>query len=190
MKKNKQRIAAKSKHYYNKNKEQHKVTQRKQYVKNKERLLEKQRRYRQANRERVAEYASIYYHNNKRMHNESIRIRTLHRRKVDINYKLLVNLRKRLHCAIRNNQRSGSAVRDLGCSIEELKTYLESKFQPGMTWDNWSPTGWHIDHIVPLKSFDLTDREQLLRACHYTNLQPLWAKGNLKKSNRVDCGKD
>lgn len=53
-----------------------------------------------------------------------------------------------------------------------------------MTWDNWAPKGWHVDHIIPLSSFDLTNRDQLLAACHYTNLQPLWAKENLQKGAR------
>lgn len=81
--------------------------------------------------------------------------------------------------------KSGSPVRDLGCSLEELKTHLEQQFQLGMTWENWSRTGWHIDHIQPLSSFDLTDREQFLKAAHYTNLQPLWAKDNLVKHNKI-----
>jgi hypothetical protein len=85
--------------------------------------------------------------------------------------------------SIRNNQKVGSAVRDLGCSIEELKFYLETQFQEGMSWDNYSLNGWHIDHIVPLTYFDLTDRDQLLKACHYTNLQPLWAEDNHRKYN-------
>ena len=104
--------------------------------------------------------------------------------KTDIQYRLSNRLRKRLHNILNNDQKSGSAVKDLGCSIEELKSYLESKFQPGMTWDNWSIDGWHIDHIKPLASFDLSDRKQLLEACHYTNLQPLWAKDNLEKGDR------
>jgi hypothetical protein len=54
-----------------------------------------------------------------------------------------------------------------------------------MTWENWSKYGWHIDHIKPLSSFNLTDYEQLKMACHYTNLQPMWAKDNLIKSNKV-----
>ena len=55
-----------------------------------------------------------------------------------------------------------------------------------MTWDNWTTDGWHIDHIKPLSSFDLTDRKQLLEVCHYTNLQPLWAKDNLIKSDKLN----
>ena len=103
------------------------------------------------------------------------------RLKTDINYKLTCYLRCRLNTTLKGNYKSGSAVKDLGCSIPELKNYLESKFKPGMSWKNWGVHGWHIDHIVPLASFDISDREEVLKACHYTNLQPLWAKENLKK---------
>lgn len=81
--------------------------------------------------------------------------------------------------------RNGSAVRDLGCSIPEFKTYIENKFVDGMSWDNHGE--WHLDHIKPLASFDLTDRSQLLIACHYTNYQPLWAIDNLKKGCQVQA---
>jgi hypothetical protein len=86
-----------------------------------------------------------------------------------------------LNQAFKKNYKTGSAVSDLGCSIEEFKLYLESKFLPGMTWDNWSRTGWHIDHIKPLSGFDLTDPIQLQDACKYINLQPLWASDNISK---------
>ena len=92
-------------------------------------------------------------------------------------------LRGRLRKAVLSNG-SCSAVRDLGCAVEELKKHLESKFQPGMTWKNQGL--WHIDHVRPLASFDLTERAQFLQACHYTNLQPLWAAENLKKAARRD----
>jgi len=98
-------------------------------------------------------------------------------------YRLSNRLRIRLWEAIRGRTKAGSAVRDLGCSIVELRARLESQFQPGMTWDNYGE--WHIDHIRPLSSFDLTDREQLLQAVHFSNLQPLWATDNLKKGTKV-----
>lgn len=104
------------------------------------------------------------------------------RMKEDVNFRLTRNLRCRLSKAVRASQRGGSAIRDLGCSIDQLKIHLEAGFQPGMTWENWSARGWHIDHIRPLASFDLSDPEQVRVACHYTNLQPLWANDNWSKN--------
>src|SRR5208337_1534913 len=100
----------------------------------------------------------------------------------DIQCWLQFILRARLRVAVKNNYKSGSAVFDLGCTIEFLKTYISRQFQIGMTWENRGRV-WHIDHIKPLCSFDLTLREQLLEACHYTNLQPLFEKDNLTKSS-------
>lgn len=98
--------------------------------------------------------------------------------------KLAVQLRVRLCRAIEREWRSGSAVRLLGCTIPELRLHLESQFQPGMSWANWSRAGWHIDHIRPLVSFDLSDPSQCAAACHYTNLRPLWAVENMRKGAR------
>lgn len=101
----------------------------------------------------------------------------------DERFRLARNLRKRLRAALKFNSKTGSAVEDLGCSIDELKIYLESKFDSSMSWKNYGPKGWHIDHIKPLSKFDLTNHEELKKACHYTNLQPMWWKENLRKSN-------
>lgn len=107
------------------------------------------------------------------------------RKKEDPNFKLAGNLRTRLLRSISTESKAGSAVRDLGCSIAELKLYLESKFQAGMTWENHGRKGWHIDHVIPLSKFNLSNREDLLKACHYSNLQPMWAIDNIRKSNSV-----
>jgi hypothetical protein len=72
----------------------------------------------------------------------------------------------------------------LGASYAAAKAHIESKFKEGMNWVNHG--AWHIDHIVPIAMFDLNDRGQLLAASHYTNLQPLWARDNLRKGARVD----
>lgn len=88
-------------------------------------------------------------------------------------------LRNRLNLAVTNGTKAGSAVSDLGCTIAELRRHIEAKFAPGMTWENYGD--WHIDHLVPLALFDLANRGQLLKACHYTNLQPLWASENQRK---------
>ena len=77
----------------------------------------------------------------------------------------------------------------LGCTIEECKTYLESLFKEGMSWNNHGLNGWHIDHIVPCSAFDLTKIEEQKKCFHYTNLQPLWAKDNLSKGDKLTWSK-
>lgn len=104
------------------------------------------------------------------------------RRETDVGFKISGYLRSRLTKAIKNNAKNGSAVKDLGCTIEQLKQHFELLFVSNMSWDNYGE--WHIDHIKPLSSFDLTNPAELKKACHYTNLQPLWAKDNLKKGKR------
>ena len=110
------------------------------------------------------------------------------RKQTDPQYKIATTLRRRLGDALRaylnGGERVGSAVRDLGCTLEEFKEYIEKQFQSGMSWENWGLYTWHLDHVVPLSQFDLTDREQFLKAFHYTNYQPLWAAENLMKNWR------
>jgi len=105
-------------------------------------------------------------------------------RRKNLNTRLSINLRGRLYQAIKKQSKTGSAVRDLGCSIPELKTHLENQFSSGMSWENYGQ--WHIDHVKPLSSFDLAIREDFLKACHFTNLQPLWAHDNLSKNNKLN----
>jgi hypothetical protein len=171
---NKDKITKKQKKYRQENKDKIKLTTKAYYETNQDKI----KAYRKANKEKLSTYNKIYNKVKRNKINEYKK----NREKTNILYKLSMRLRSRLNSAIKNNYKSGSAVKDLGCTIDELKIYLESKFHPGMTWDNWGIYGWHIDHIKPLICFDLTNREQLLQAVHYTNLQPLWAKDNLSKN--------
>ncbi len=71
----------------------------------------------------------------------------------------------------------------VGCSVEFLKAYLERKFTEGMSWENYGRNGWHIDHIVPITSFDFSIEQQQFECWHFLNLQPLWEADNIRKSN-------
>lgn len=102
----------------------------------------------------------------------------LYKYKTDIQFKLKTILRSRINSGLR----CGSSVKDLGCSIADFKAYIESKFKNGMNWDNHGE--WHLDHIKPLSSFNLKNRFDFLKACNYKNIQPLWAKENLKKGSK------
>lgn len=98
--------------------------------------------------------------------------------KYDELYRLRLSLRRRLWHALHGHSKI-SPVRHLGCSLPELKVYLEERFQYGMSWSNYGE--WEIDHILPLAKFDLTDYNQLLKAVHFSNLQPLWKSENRSK---------
>ena len=152
---------------------------------NKDKVRNQSKAWEEANKDKRKLQIKNWRNINKDKIKKQARIREKTRIKNDIQYKLACRLRVRLRDALKSNYKVGSAVKDLGCTLNQLKTYLESKFQPGMTWDNHGFYGWHIDHIKPLASFDLSDRKQLLEACHYTNLQPLWAKDNLSKNDNI-----
>lgn len=115
----------------------------------------------------------------------------LRRYKDDIQFRIAHNLRACLSSAIRHGRsegrKAGSSVRDLGCSVDELIQHLESQFTIGMNWTNYGNRKgqWSIDHKFPLSLADLSDRSELLRVCHYTNLQPMWHADNARKGNSI-----
>lgn len=101
------------------------------------------------------------------------------KRKTDLNFIMRERLSSRLRKALNGESKSISTINLLGCSIKDLKIYLEKKFKKGMSWKNKHLI--HIDHIRPCASFDLTDPKQQQICFHYTNLQPLWAQENMSK---------
>lgn len=143
------------------------------------------KKWRTENKEILQKKQKEYHSSNKEIINKKNYIRKKKRLSTDINFKLSERLRNRFYYAVRDGYKNGSAIRDLGCSIEELKQYLERKFTTEMTWENHGKV-WHIDHIKPLCKFDLTDREQVKQACNYSNLQPLLVKDNLSKGGKYD----
>lgn len=149
---------------------------------NREIVAAMKKKYAVENKDKINSYQRTVFHK----YRERVRAYVANRRKEDIQFRIKMQLRSRLHSAIRGQFRRGSAVRDLGCTIPEFIDHIAKKFQPGMSWDNWGRDTWHLDHIQPLTSFDLTKRRQLLKAFHYSNYQPLWAVDNLSKNDRLD----
>jgi hypothetical protein len=137
------------------------------------RNLETSKAHREANRDYYSKYMAAW---------------SKRREAVDPSFKIGRRLRTLLSNALQGRGKLGSAVGDLGCTLEELKAHLEVHFTDGMTWETYGTHGWHIDHIIPLASFDLTDREQFLKACHFSNLQPMWHGPNRAKSDLVVVG--
>jgi HNH endonuclease. len=117
--------------------------------------------------------------------NEQRKKRNKERLANDENYKIACYLRSRMGKAIKGGPKVGSAVDDLTCSIDEFKVKMARFFEPGMSWANRGngPGKWHLDHIIPLSAFDLTNEEQFKSAAHYSNYQPLWSEENLSKGD-------
>lgn len=102
------------------------------------------------------------------------------RMNADLNVRLRRYIRSRMSCVLRGKIKSGSTMVLLGCSIENLWIYLESKFHLGMTRENYAKY-WEVDHIIPLASFDLSQPDHQKRAFHFSNLQPLTLAENRSK---------
>jgi hypothetical protein len=168
------------------------------YLKNKEKILARQKKYTKNNYDKIkkrnAEYqkrpkvkererkrVSAWRRNNKKWINDHKRKRIA----ADPQYAIASRLRCRLYYAIgrRGWKKVEKTQELLGCTFDFLKQHLESKFKNGMSWDK--PNSFHIDHIRPLSSFDLTDPEQQKSACHWTNLQPLSPVDNMSKGAKI-----
>lgn len=137
---------------------------KKRYNKNKEYFKLQNKIYYKNNKEYFNNKSNEYYKNN-----ELYRLSKICRSRI---YEFL---------KIRNMNKTNSTFNIISCSKIKLKKYLESKFTKGMSWDNQGL--WHIDHIIPLSS--AKTKEELYKLCHYTNLQPLWAKDNLSKGDKI-----
>jgi hypothetical protein len=87
--------------------------------------------------------------------------------------------------ALKGICKSARTMKLVGCSIEELKNYLKKQFVAGMSWKNHGK--WHVDHIRPCITFDLSKPNEQRKCFHYTNLQPLWAIDNLEKKDKFQA---
>jgi hypothetical protein len=127
----------------------------------------------------------------RRTHKDKIKVRQVieyARLKANPHEYMVKRMRSRIATAMKRYAKgytkTGSTMQYLGCTAAELCRYIESMFKPRMTWQNYGKA-WHLDHVIPCASFDLTQEHERHRAFHYTNLQPLWAKENIRKSDNM-----
>ena len=132
---------------------------------------------------KVKESKQKYYNNNTDKEQFRNNQYAQNRKKIDIVFKVSCVSRTRLieFLKIKNITKKNKTFNYIGCTPQFLKEYLETKFVSGMSWDNHGE--WHIDHIIPLSS--AKNENDVYMLCHYTNLQPLWAEENLRKSNKI-----
>lgn len=160
--------------YKQNHKEQTKIYNKKYREENKEKLKQNRqnsnhksdKKYKKSHREQINQYNRKYFQN-------------------PIN-KIIAYCRTRMNSVLKRNSKTGHTIELIGCSTIFLKKYIENQFTLGMSWSNYGKYGWHLDHIIPLSSFDFENHpEQQKTAFHYSNLQPLWAEDNLKKGDKI-----
>ena len=132
--------------------------------------------YNQKNKKRIAKQCKEWKANNRKRENAWYA-----EKRKDPQYRLAHNQRSRIYDALKGKTKHKNTMDLIGLSIAELMNHLESKFQPGMTRDNYG-TYWVVDHVIPMIAFDLEIPEQLEKACHYSNLQPLTYAENSSKA--------
>lgn len=159
------------------------------HVANKERVMEHKRKslFKPASKEKRKAYQDKtqdrlrLYKKNYIRRNPEKRKASLARYNKTPKARILAAIRSRLRSALK--AKTQTTCQYLGCTPDFFKKHIEAQFSHGMTWENFGK--WHMDHIVPISAFDLFDPLQVQIACNWTNIRPLWAKANLRKSKKI-----
>lgn len=174
------------------------LEQRKLYYElNKDKILEYNKEYKEKNKDNINQQKEIYYEENKERlavkQKEYNKEYVKHKRLTDPIFKLKMNIKTRIYNSIRLSgfKKSSRTEQILGCTHNDFKIYLESKFEPWMTWDNYGlyngteNYGWDIDHIIPSSSGK--NEFEILQLNHFSNLQPLCSYYNrvIKSDNLI-----
>ncbi len=169
-----------NKEYRNKDINRFREYRKDHYQRNITKMRAEKKKYCDLHKEEKSKYDKIYRENNK----ENIRgykKNWLNKNRDNPILKIKRNLRRRIHHVLKGELKSDNAFNLIGCNAEFFKKHIESLWTEGMSWNNYSPTGWHIDHKIPCYKFDLSNPEEQKKCFHYTNQRPLWAKDNLSR---------
>lgn len=154
------------------------IKNKEHYLKNKEKILLRAKEWKEKNKEHLKNYRIKNKENIKRNNREYKRKRY----KDDILFRLICNFRRSVSETFKNIKKDKKTIEMLGVSLENAKQIIELKFKPGMSWENYGK--WHIDHIYPISK--AKNVEHLKKLFNINNLQPLWAKENIVKSNKIN----
>jgi len=189
-KNNKESILNQQNEHYQNNKKEINDRRRKARWDNHDQAIVKERKNRVKNKAKIDEWNKLYA--SEKRYSKTIKERERKKQK-DPEYKLITVLRKRVPSLVKRSGfiKSGSAVKDLGCTPEQFLEYLETKFyqhpitKENMSWDNYGrgPGKWQVDHIKAIRFFNVSDRDQFLIAFNFKNMQPLWHEDHAYKSN-------
>lgn len=173
-----------------------KAKRRSYYLRNRKRLLEQKQSYyaknrpaieayRKRNAKRISKSNSRWHQANRDRVRERKRLQSQARRQCPTE-RISGNYRRRLGKWItRGGVKPANSESLLGCTFAEFRAHIERQFRKGMNWGNYGHKGWHVDHIIPCASFDLSNPDEVRRCFHFSNLRPLWAKANLRKGSKV-----
>jgi hypothetical protein len=201
----------KEKDYFKTNKNKFSKRAKNHYQKYKKKILKRVKKYRQKHSKIISKKSKVYYLIHKDLfkkrsslyykknkgeikrrvskysleNRDKINKHTKERLKNDLNFWLRTSVSHKTYKLLKGQSKSKSSLTLLGCSVAYLREHLEAQFKPGMNWDNYGFYGWHIDHIYPRSSFNLKKYSEQKICCHWSNLQPLWAKENWEKGATI-----
>jgi len=183
-KENSEELLKKKQKWAIENPDKYKEQKHKEYQKNKDKYKISNKKYYDNNKEAIKETRKKWLKNNYTKHRKYLNNKHKELMKTNPEYKIKRNLRRRVSLALNDQGMiKDISLKDfLGCTIPEFKEYINKLFTEGMNWKNYGE--WHIDHIKPCSSFNLTKKEEQIKCFNYNNLQPLWAIDNLKKGDK------
>lgn len=158
----------------------------------KQRVKEYNKLYQKKNRAKLTKLSREWREKNREEQTIKRRLYERHKAKTDHTYRLTKNLRRRVYSVLNGKNKSASTLELIGCTVDELKVYLEGMFEDWMNWENYGAytvngvRSWVVDHIKPCASFDLSQPEQQRACFNYKNLQPLCGRENLVKGDKLD----
>jgi len=183
--KNRLKILLKVKEYRLNNQEKIKLSNKKYNLNNKEKINENKKEYYLKNIDKIKKYHKKYVSLNKNKINKYKNEWKLKNWRENEEFRLKENLRHRIYMALKGTVKSKRTIDLLGTSIDNLWIHLEKTFKSGMTKDNYGKI-WQVDHKIPCAAFDLTKPEEQVKCFHFTNLQALFVKENLRKGAKLE----